>query len=252
MTGRLINVKILDALETKSLKERQKFHSTRGNFDKVHHALCTEEPNHFMLSPKELFLTIGQKASAQIAGSKYDIAIGGWLDKLFILTTSPKVKDGFLRAAPGTAVRVHYVKDGQVINFNSNTIATYANPPFMLIHFPLALEKGNLRKHDRYKAKIPITYLLGTTSNAATIFDISLGGALVAHPGPLVKDDNISISADISHLKVKLEGLKATVQNLRMHPSGISVSGVMFTEFSEPNRQALQKIIEFQAKESRV
>lgn len=211
-----------------------------------------EEPNRLMMSPKELLLTIGQKVSAQIAGSKYDIAIGGWLEKLFILTTSPKVKDGFLRAAPGTAVRIHYVKDGQVINFNSNTIATYANPPFMLIHFPLALEKGNLRKHDRYKAKIPITYISGKTSNAGTIFDISLGGSLVAHPSPLTKDETIIISADMSHLKVKLDGQKAIVQNLRMHPSGISVSGVMFVDSSEPNRQALQKIIEYQAKENKL
>lgn len=205
-----------------------------------------------MLSSKELLLTVGQKTAATILGVKYEISICGWRDNEFILTDIPVLKSSIFRVATLTGIHVRFVKDGHAISFVTRVILAHTqSPSYMLIEFPETLEKDNMRKHERYKSKWPVTY--ATTSgdiNEGTVFDVSLGGALVTHVGSLAKGDTIFITADLNALNLSLVDLEATVQNVRGYSKNkkeVSVSGVMFAAFSDKNREALQRLIEIQA-----
>lgn len=203
-----------------------------------------------MLSAKDILLTVGQRVTATILGVKYQISICGWLENSHIITDVPTINREYLRLAPHTGIHVYFVKDGTVISFESRVIIDHSQPPpYMIIEFPQSLEKVNMRRYERFKTKLPIVYVMKgeDISRKGTIFDVSFGGALITHVDPLMKGDTLLITAEIRALNLKMENLMATVQNVREHPKHKNegfVSGVMYSDFSEKNQQALQTIID--------
>lgn len=202
-----------------------------------------------MLSARELPLAVGQTVSATILGIKYDLSVCGWREKEFILLDLPKSSSGIFHAAAGTGVHIHFIKDGNVTTFESSVIITNTHPPaYMMIEFPVCINKLNRRQHERYRAKIPVSFDFLKVASTGTIADISLGGALIIHSRNMKIGSIIFITADITALNLKLEKQEATVQNLREVPNmGLAASGVMFINISSKNLQALKKIIEYKS-----
>lgn len=209
-----------------------------------------------MLTSRDLLLSVGQKVTAIVCGIKYTISVLGWKDKEFILTDAPKTSGNYLRLASLTGIRIRYAKEGHAINFDTRVVMCHSQPPaYMLIEFPQYLGKDNMRKHERYKAKIPIHYnKIGKSTVSATIYDLSLGGALIAHTEPLATGETIQIGLEWKELGATLSGLEATVQNVResvQTKKGLIFSGVMFWTKADKVPQDLQKIIDYLVKESR-
>lgn len=217
--------------------------------------MASNNPLQMILTSRDLLLSVGQKMTVTICGVKYTVAVLGWKDKEFILADAPKASGNYLRLASFTGIRVRFVKEGHVISFDTRIIMCHSQPPaYMLIEFPQFLGKDNMRKNERYKARIPVTYAkIGGPPAAATIYDLSLGGALIAHTSSLATGETIQIDAEWKELGVTLSKLESTVQNVRenIQGRGLNFSGVMFWNNSEQNKQSLQKIIDHLIKESR-
>lgn len=208
--------------------------------------MATNNPMQMMLTSRDLLLSVGQKVTATIHGIKYEIAVWGWKDKEFILTDAPKTAGSCVRLASMTGVGVRYVKDGHSIFFNTRVIVSNAQPPYyMLIEFPQLLDRDNMRKHERFKLKIPISLKKkGGEPFAATMYDLSMGGALIAHAGSFNTGEVLYIDAEWKELGLVLDNQEVTVQNVRenVQGKGLSFSGVMFWINSEKNQKSLQMV----------
>lgn len=200
----------------------------------------------------DLLLTLGQKITTVIRGDTYNVCIRGWLANQYILTDVPKVQGQAIRVAPQTGCSVRFIKDGVVIMFNTFIEYVYSQTiSFMIIEYPAKYEKIKLRKFERIKVNFAATYTQGSDAESpvetATMRDLSLGGALMGHLKPLVKDAKLSITLKVNGTA---ENVDAIVRNVRKNPKSEKepfVSGIKFVNMSDSANNVLTEFLKTQA-----
>ncbi|MCH8157347.1 MAG: PilZ domain-containing protein [Nitrospinae bacterium] len=210
-----------------------------------------------MVPRRELPLNIGQKISAIIRGEKYIITLRGWAAHQYLITDLPATTGEHFRVAPQTGCTVNFMRDGVFVNFKSQIIYAFAQAAsLMIIEYPRDFDLHNLRDNERYKVNFPLEYSIKINGSEfvekGTIRDMTLEGLLFCHPKILSKDDNISFAFDFP--QGKIDKLSAIVRNVRKNPkSEIEpfVTGVKFSDLSEPQYQLLASFLQTRAQERR-
>ena len=96
------------------------------------------------------------------------------------------------RVAPQTGVQIHFIKDGLFVNFKSSTSVALAQPNgILIIEYPRTFDLHNLRKFERFKTNVPVTFFSEEGDRKFEDFwiirDICSGGALISHAKEVAK-----------------------------------------------------------------
>lgn len=202
-----------------------------------------------------MLLTTGQKLTAHIAGEKFEVRVRGWQDGKYIIADIPMCKGEPLTLVELTGCEILFIKDGAFIKFMTKVVRVYyQSPPIMIIAFPVAVDKKNLRKHQRFPVSVPISFRVGGGLPFDGLMrDLSLGGALITAEYELLKGDDIAIAASLKF--GKLNGLKATVQNVREYTKNrvkYNAAGLKFAELSSNDKAILQAILDFHKNQANI
>ncbi|MFQ5673285.1 MAG: flagellar brake protein [Nitrospinales bacterium] len=195
----------------------------------------------------ELYLVLGQKVTVTIQGESYNVCIRGWLLNEYIITDIPKVQGQPLSVPMETGCQVRYIRDGVVYMFDTVVLSMFTRAiSFMIIEYPKSHEKIKLRKIDRLKANLSVTYSEGPNSvmENATVRDLTAEGALLCHLRPLAKMTKIVLKIEFPDEPV--ENIEAVVRNVRHNNKSKKepcVTGVKFIRVPEKDQGILQKFL---------
>jgi len=206
----------------------------------------------------EIPFVMGQKVTANIRGENFSVCVRGWLKGQYVITDLPHVGGESYRVAPQTGVQIHFIKDGLFVNFQSSTSLALAQPnALLIIEYPRTFDLHNLRKFERFKTDVPVTFFSEEGDRKFEDFgiirDISSGGALISHAKELTKQKLIHISVELptgGSLKMQ----KAGVQNLRKNlKSEVSpyVTGVKWKDLLPETEAGISRFITERSKERR-
>ena len=209
------------------------------------------------IQTNEIPFVMGQKATATIRGEVFTVCIRGWKHGQYVITDLPKVGGESYRVAPQTGVQIHFIKDGLFVNFKSSACYALAQAiSLLVIEYPRKVDMHNLRKFERFKSNIPVSFFYEEGDNKyedrGIIRDISSGGALISHAKPLSKQNIICLTAQFPEGNMNLQ--YAVVENLRKNPkSELSpfVTGVKWKELSQESEVSLKQLISQRSKARR-
>ena len=106
---------------------------------------------------------------------------------------------GSYRVAPQTGVQIHFIKDGLFVNFKSSTSVALAQPNgILIIEYPRTFDLHNLRKFERFKTNIPVTFFCEEGDkkfeDLEILRDLSSGRALISHTKEATKQKPLYLS----------------------------------------------------------
>ena len=206
----------------------------------------------------EIPFVVGQKVTANIRGENFSVSVRGWLKGQYVITDLPQVGGESYRVAPQTGVQIHFIKDGLFVNFQSSTSLALAQPnALLIIEYPRTFDLHNLRKFERIKINIPVTFFSEEGGRKFEDFgilrDISSGGALISHTKEATKRKLLHVSVELpTGGSIKLQ--KAEVQNLRKNPkseSSLYVTGVKWKNLLPETQEGISRFVTQRSKERR-
>ena len=107
---------------------------------------------------QELPLVMGQKVTITVRGEIFQVFVRGWRQGQYIILDLPRVGVEDFRIAPQTGVQIHFTKEGLFVNFKSTSILSFVQAiTLLIIEYPRTFDTHNLRKHERFKANIPVS-----------------------------------------------------------------------------------------------
>ena len=210
------------------------------------------------IKSSEIPFVMGQKVIANIRGENFSVSVRGWLKGQYVITDLPKVGGESYRVAPQTGVQIHFIKDGLFVNFKSSTSLALAQPnALLIIEYPHTFDLHNLRKFERIKINIPVTFFSEESGSKFEYFwilrDISSGVALISHTKEATKRKLLHVSVELpTGGSIKLQ--KAEVQNLRKNPKSESspyVTGVKWKNLLPETEEGISKFITQRSMEHR-
>ena len=210
------------------------------------------------IKSSEIPFVMGQKVTANIRGENFSVCVRGWLKGQYVITDLPQVGGESYRVAPQTGVQIHFIKDGLFVNFKSSTSVALAQPNgILIIEYPRTFDLHNLRKFERFKTNIPVTFFSEEGDRKFEDFgilrDISSGGALISHTKEATKRKLLHVSVELpTGGSIKLQ--KAEVQNLRKNPKSESspyVTGVKWKNLLPETEEGISKFITQRSMERR-
>ena len=210
------------------------------------------------IKSSEIPFVMGQKVTANIRGENFSVCVRGWLKGQYVITDLPQARGENYRVAPQTGVQIHFIKDGLFVNFQSSTNLALAQPNVLLIiEYPRTFDLHNLRKFERFKTNIPVTFFSEEGDRKFEDFgilrDISSGGALISHTKEATKRKLLHVSVELpTGGSIKLQ--KAEVQNLRKNPKSESspyVTGVKWKNLLPETEEGISKFITQRSMERR-
>ena len=210
------------------------------------------------IKSSEIQFVMGQKVTPNIRGENFSVSVRGWLKGQYVITDMPKVGGESCRVAPQTGVQIYFIKDGLFVNFKSSTSLAVAPPnAFLIIEYPRTFDLHNLRKFERFKANIPVTFFSEEGDRKFEDFgilrDISSGVALISHTKEATKRKLLHVSVELpTGGSIKLQ--KAEVQNLRKNPKSESspyVTGVKWKNLLPETEEGISKFITQRSMERR-
>ncbi len=201
---------------------------------------------------------MGQKVTATIRGEVFSVCIRGWLKGQYVITDLPKVGGDVYRVAPQTGVQIHFIKDGLFVNFKSSASYALAQAiSLLVIEYPRAADMHNLRKFERFKANIPVTFFYEEGEkkfeDSGVIRDISSGGALISHRHQVEKHHLLNVSAELP-AGGSIELQKAEVKNLRKNPKSDTspfVTGIKWLDILPESEASISSFITLRSREKR-
>ena len=214
--------------------------------------------NSMAIKSSEIPFVMGQKVTANIRGENFSVCVRGWLKGQYVITDLPQVGGESYRVAPQTGVQIHFIKDGLFVNFQSSTSLALAQPnALLIIEYPRTFDLHNLRKFERFKTNIPVTFFSEEGDRKFEDFgilrDISSGGALISHTKEATKRKLLHVSVELpTGGSIKLQ--KAEVQNLRKNPkseSSLYVTGVKWKNLLPETEEGISKFITQRSMERR-
>ena len=149
-------------------------------------------------------------------------------------------------------------KTACLFNFKSSTSLALAQPNVLLIiEYPRTFDLHNLRKFERFKTNIPVTFFSEEGDRKFEDFgilrDISSGGALISHTKEATKRKLLHVSVELpTGGSIKLQ--KAEVQNLRKNPKSESspyVTGVKWKDLLPETQEGISRFVTQRSKERR-
>ena len=149
-------------------------------------------------------------------------------------------------------------KTACLFNFKSSTSLALAQPnALLIIEYPHTFDLHNLRKFERIKINIPVTFFSEEGGRKLEDFgilrDISSGVALISHTKEATKRKLLHVSVELpTGGSIKLQ--KAGVQNLRKNPkSEVSpyVTGVKWKDLLPETEEGISRFITERSKERR-
>ena len=206
----------------------------------------------------EIPFVMGQKVTATIRGEVFSVNIRGWLKGQYVITDLPKVGAEVYRVAPQTGVQIHFIKEGLFVNFKSSASYALAQAiSLLVIEYPRTFDMHNLRKFERFKTNIPVTfyYEVGGTKfeDSGIIRDISSGGILISHKKQVTKQNLLYITEELP-AGGSLNIQKGNVKNLRKNPKSDSspyVTGIKWNDLTPESEESIAKLITQRSKEKR-
>ncbi len=144
------------------------------------------------------------------------------------------------------------------MNFKSSASYALAQAiSLLVIEYPRKFDLHNLRKFERFKTSIPVTFFTEEGDkkfeDRGIIRDISSGGALISHAKQVTKQSILSISAELpTGGSIKLQ--MAEVKNLRKNPKSESipfVTGVKWKDLLPESAEGISRLITERSKERR-
>ena len=201
---------------------------------------------------------MGQKVTATIRGEVFSVAVRGWLKGQYVITDLPKVGGEAYRVAPQTGVQIHFIKEGLFVNFKSSASYALAQAiSLLVIEYPRTFDMHNLRKFERFKANIPVTFFYedggAKFEDSGIIRDVSSGGALISHSRQLIKQNLIYVTADLP-AGGGFQQQQAHVKNLRKNIKSESapyVTGVKWDDLLPESEEGITKLIIQRSKDHR-
>jgi c-di-GMP-binding flagellar brake protein YcgR len=206
----------------------------------------------------EIPFVMGQKVTATIRGEVFAVSIRGWLKGQYVITDLPRVGVEAYRVAPQTGVQIHFIKDGLFVNFKSSSSYALAQAiSLLVIEYPRTFDMHNLRKFERFKANIPVTFFYEEGDqkfeDSGLIRDVSSGGALISHSKQVTKKNLVCVTAELpAGGSFKLQ--KADVKNLRKNLKSDSapyVTGVKWNGLLPESEDAIAKFVALRSKDHR-
>lgn len=200
---------------------------------------------------QELPLVMGQKVTITVRGEIFQVFVRGWRQGQYIILDLPRVGVEDFRIAPQTGVQIHFTKEGLFVNFKSTSILSFVQAiTLLIIEYPRTFDTHNLRKHERFKANIPVSYFFeseGQRSDGTGIIrDISQNGILFTHTKPIAKENRLTLSIDIPHCG-SIQNQLADVRNLRKNPKSETsplVTGIKWRDISPETEATITKFIQ--------
>lgn len=199
-----------------------------------------------MPAQEELLLVLGLKITITIHNEPYLVALRGWSENRYLIIDSPKVKKP---VASQTGCHVHFIRDGVVVTFKSvvEFIRLHENG-FMLLKFPANYEKIKMRKVDRIKTRLPVSYLQSVSGKVfkkdGVVLDLSMSGILMSHAEPLLKGDTINLNLPLPNGAI--DNMESNVCNVRQNPKNLEapyVTGIKFLNLVGTQMDMLKKHI---------
>jgi c-di-GMP-binding flagellar brake protein YcgR len=214
--------------------------------------------NSMAIQASEIPFVMGQKVTATIRGEVFTVSVRGWKHGQYVITDLPKVGGEAYRVAPQTGVQVHYIKEGLFVNFKSSVSSALAQAiSLLVIEYPRTFDLHNLRKFERFKTNVPVTFYCEEGDqkfeDAGILRDISSGGALVSHAKQVTKQNLLYISVELpTGGGIKLQ--PSEVKNLRKNPKSEStpfVTGIKWKGVLPETEQTIVGFITQRSKERR-
>ena len=200
---------------------------------------------------EELPLVMGQKVTITVRGEMFSVFVRGWRKGQYIILDLPRVGVEDFRVAPQTGIQVHYTKEGLFVNFKSTSILSFVQAiTLLIIEYPRTFDTHNLRKHERFKANIPIRYHYENEDQriegVGVIRDISSSGILFTHTKQIAKENKLILGFDIPHCG-SVQDQMADVRNLRKNPKSETspfVTGIKWRDISPATEASITKFVQ--------
>ena len=149
------------------------------------------------------FLTVGLGMQLTLSQDKANIFYGtsvlGWKQDSWLICEWPFHLGTPISCPPGTHVLLRYLYQGKMIGYSSAVLDTYTQPfPYLLLSFPMTLEKMHLRKCSRMPMneptlirqkndRLPIRASDSLTPIGGLVIDLSTAGCAILVQQPLQK-----------------------------------------------------------------
>ena len=206
----------------------------------------------------ELPLVRDQKVTITVRGEVFSVIVRGWRKGQYIVLDLPKVGVEDFKIAPQTGIKVHFTKEGIFVNFETISIHSLVQAiTLLVIEYPRKFDSHNLRKHERFKANLPIKYFYELEGqkieNFGIIRDISAGGILFTHTQPLAKEHKLCLNYENSHYG-KIQNQMVEIRNIRKNPKSKTapfVTGLKWSDLSPETEASIVKLVQSRSSDRR-
>ncbi len=207
---------------------------------------------------QELPLVMGQKVTITVRGEIFQVFVRGWRKGQYIILDLPRVGVEDFRIAPQTGIQLHFTKEGLFVNFKSTSILSFVQAiTLLIIEWPRSYDSHNLRKSERFKSNIPISYYYETEGQryegVGIIRDISSSGILFTHTKQIAKENKLNLSFNIPNCG-GIQNQMADVKNLRKNPKSETspfVTGIKFHDISPETEATITKFVQLRLADRR-
>jgi len=206
----------------------------------------------------ELPLVKDQKVTITVRGEVFNVFVRGWRKGHYIVLDLPRVGVEDFRIAPQTGIKLHFTKEGIFVNFETTTIHSLAQAiTLLVIEYPRKFDSHNLRKHERFKANIPVKYIYEFDDqkfeDSGIVRDISAEGILFTHTQKLAKEYKLCLNFEISQCG-NIQNQMAEIRNLRKNPKSETapfVTGIKWCDISPETEASIAELVESRSADRR-
>jgi len=207
---------------------------------------------------EEIPLYLGQKVTLKVRNEVFNVQVRGWSRGQYIILDLPKVGSDYFRIVPQTGLQIHFTKDGLFVNFKSASILSFAQAiSLLIIEYPRIVDTHNLRKHERFKANLAVSYFPeddeSKKENLGIIRDISSGGILFTHLRQVSKENLLRINFQVPKCG-KVQSQLAEVRNIRKNPKSETspfVTGIKWRDMSSEVELVLKNFVQMRSSDKR-
>jgi len=207
---------------------------------------------------EEIPLSLGQRVTLKVRNEVFNVQVRGWCTGQYIILDLPKIGADYFRVAPQTGLQIHFTKEGIFVNFKSTSILTFVQAiSLLIIEYPRDVDTHNLRKHERFKANLAVSYFCENDEkkkeDAGIIRDISSGGILFTHTRQIGKEDRLKLSFEVPK-GGKIEQQLAEVRNIRKNPKSETspfVTGIKWRNLQSEVELIIKNFVQMRSSDKR-
>ena len=207
---------------------------------------------------EEIPLNLGQKVTLKVRNEVFNVQIRGFCRGQYIILDLPKIGSDYFRIVPQTGLQIHYTKDGLFVNFKSSSILSFAQAiSLLIIEYPRTVDTHNLRKFERFKANLPISYFSEDEGqkkeDLGIIRDISSGGILFTHARQIGKENLLRLSFEVPK-GGKIQQQLAEVRNIRKNPKSETspfVTGIKWRNLPSEVELMIKNFVQLRSSDKR-